>query len=202
VAHTLQALQQIKPWDAAIELLECTMVLDDSANVKTFCIQTALPSWFHYAPGQFITIEAEIDGKKHSRCYTLSSSPSRPLCAAITVKATGGPVSSWLHRHLKVGDKLRASAPSGIFSFHHHPAHKYLFLAGGVGITPLMSMAREAGLHLPSACLFGVCGTCKVKKLDGKVHMMQNGGLSDEDGAEGWVLACCSRPIGNVIIDC
>jgi stachydrine N-demethylase, reductase component len=360
VAHTIQALQQIKPWDASSELLECTMVLDDSADVKTFCFQTAQASWFHYAPGQFITIEAQIAGKTHSRCYTLSSSPSRPLCATITVKATGGPVSSWLHQHLKVGDTLRASAPSGIFSFHHHPAHKYSFLAGGVGITPLMSMtrwlfdfgartdvcfiqcartpedllfrteleaisgrlpefrvawvcekpkkqgpawpgysgrlnqlmlelicpdymerevfccgptpymqavrdiliaagydmkryheesfttpvhdesetiehddvhldaertahvrfaasgremkcreadtllhvAREAGLHLPSACLFGVCGTCKVKKIEGKVHMMQNGGLSDEDVADGWVLACCSRPIGNVVVDC
>jgi ferredoxin len=66
----------------------------------------------------------------------------------------------------------------------------------------LLEVAREAGLHIPSACLFGVCGACKVKKLEGQVHMVSNGGITDDDVANGWVLACCSRPIGDVVIDC
>ena len=66
----------------------------------------------------------------------------------------------------------------------------------------LLEVTREAGLHIPSACLFGVCGACKVRKLEGKVHMVPNGGITDEDVAAGWVLACCSRPLGDVVLDC
>ncbi len=47
----------------------------------------------------------------------------------------------------------------------------------------------------------GICGTCKVLKLDGQVHMVHNGGITDEDAAEGYILACCSKPLGIVTID-
>ncbi|MEY5037737.1 MAG: 3-ketosteroid-9-alpha-hydroxylase reductase subunit, partial [Pseudomonadota bacterium] len=47
-------------------------------------------------------------------------------------------------------------------------------------------------------CTFGLCGTCKVKKTAGEVHMVHNGGISDEDVADGFILACCSRPLGKV----
>lgn len=354
-------LTDIKPWNSLSEELECTMVLQDSADVKSFCFQTSQPSWFRYAAGQFVTIEVAIGGRRHARCYTLSSSPSRPLFLSITVKAEpDGLVSNWLHANLKVGDRIRAGGPAGIFSVSLHPAKKYLFLSGGVGITPLMSMtrwlfdqgrhtdvsfiqcartpadllfrgeleaisarlpefnvalvcerpnpygawtgytgrinqlmlelicsdyrerevfccgpepfmnavrdflrvagydmdryheesfvspvhdasethahledvriadartatvrfaasgrqvdcheadtvldvARLAGLHIPSACLLGVCGSCKVRKLEGQVHMVHNGGITDEDVTDGWLLACCSRPLGNLVVDC
>jgi hypothetical protein len=32
--------------------------------------------------------------------------------------------------------------------------------------------------------------------------MLQNGGITDEDVAAGWLLACCSRPLGNLVLDC
>jgi ferredoxin-NADP reductase len=349
-----------KPWDSHQEELVCTRIAQDSSDVKTFYFQTVSPSWFRYAPGQFVTLEIQIDGQWHSRCYTWSSSPSRPVCLSITVKAeSAGTVSRWLHQRLRIGDRVRARGPCGLFSLQHHPAGKYLFLAGGVGITPLMSMARwlfdlgrqadvsfvqcartpadllfrdelesfstrmpdfrvalvcerpnpigawtgyggrldrnmlalicpdvaereifccgpapymaavramlqlagfdmaryheesfaaplpaaadpvigssadagasqgayvkfaasgvtaqcrqtdtlldvarEAGLYIPSACQFGVCGTCKVRKLEGAVMMVASGGITVEDEQAGWVLACCSRPVGLVILDC
>ena len=58
--------------------------------------------------------------------------------------------------------------------------------------------AKAAGLNIPSGCNFGVCGTCKVQKLSGEVHMVHNGGISDDDIEAGYILACCSRPIGRV----
>jgi len=65
----------------------------------------------------------------------------------------------------------------------------------------LLSAAKLAGLVIPSGCTFGVCGTCKVKKLSGNVHMVHNGGITDEDIEEGYVLACCCHPKGDVVID-
>ncbi|TQS71734.1 hybrid-cluster NAD(P)-dependent oxidoreductase [Rhodobacteraceae bacterium] len=65
----------------------------------------------------------------------------------------------------------------------------------------VLNVARAAGLNIPSGCTFGVCGTCKVKKTSGEVHMVHNGGITDEDISDGYILACCSNPRGQVVIE-
>ncbi|WP_350334994.1 hybrid-cluster NAD(P)-dependent oxidoreductase [Coralliovum pocilloporae] len=65
----------------------------------------------------------------------------------------------------------------------------------------VLGIARSSGLNIPSGCTFGVCGTCKVKKVSGDVHMVHSGGISEDDIADGYILACCSNPIGRVEID-
>ena len=65
----------------------------------------------------------------------------------------------------------------------------------------ILAATRGVGLNIPSGCTFGVCGTCKVRKTAGEVHMVHNGGISEEDIEEGYILACCSHPIGAVTID-
>jgi len=80
------------------------------------------------------------------------------------------------------------------------------FTASGLSVDcaeteTLLAAARSAGLVIPSGCTFGVCGTCKVRKTAGRVHMVHNGGITDEDVADGYVLACCSNPIGKVSIE-
>ncbi len=64
----------------------------------------------------------------------------------------------------------------------------------------VLRAAKAAGLNIPSGCTFGVCGTCKVQKVSGEVHMVHNGGISEDDIAAGYILACCSHPIGRVEI--
>jgi len=64
----------------------------------------------------------------------------------------------------------------------------------------VLESANQAGLNIPSACNFGVCGTCKVKKVSGETHMVHNGGISDADIEAGYILACCSKPITDVAI--
>lgn len=354
-----RSLDQRRPWDAQAQELECVMVIPETRNVKSFCFQTTDESWFRYLPGQFITVELVVEGKKVQRTYTLSSSPSRPLSIVITVKAQeDSVVSRWMHDNLVVGDRIKAYGPGGLFSLVYHPADRFLFISAGSGITPMMSMmrwlfdegrqadvnfihcahtpsdiifrseleqmttrvpeirlswvveepepyrawtgymgrinqlmlelmapdyfereifccgpppfmqsvrgilaavgydmnhyheesfvapittqadapiyddsvpddaamaevvfalsgqsvkcretdtilavAREAGLVIPSACQFGVCGTCRTKKRCGEVHMLHNGGITDEDIEAGYILPCCSRPIGRVELE-
>lgn len=65
----------------------------------------------------------------------------------------------------------------------------------------VLAVSRLAGLNIPSGCNFGVCGTCKTKKLSGDVHMVHNGGISEADIEAGYILACCSLPLGRVEIE-
>lgn len=65
----------------------------------------------------------------------------------------------------------------------------------------VLAAARSVGLNIPSGCTFGVCGTCKIKKTAGEVHMVHNGGISEDDIEAGYILACCSNPIGKVEVE-
>jgi ferredoxin len=65
----------------------------------------------------------------------------------------------------------------------------------------ILAATRAAGLNIPSGCTFGVCGTCRIRKLEGEVHMVHNGGISEDDIADGYILACCSHPIGSVTVE-
>ena len=65
----------------------------------------------------------------------------------------------------------------------------------------VLAVAKRSGLNIPSGCTFGLCGTCKVKKTEGEVHMVHNGGISDDDIAAGYILACCSHPMGAVSVE-
>lgn len=123
--------------------LVCRSVLDITHDVKTFLFAAEGEKVFHFEPGQFVTLQLEVDGQPISRCYTISSPPTRPHLIAITVKRViGGPVSNWLHDNLTPGMKITVLAPLGQFTLSGPPAPKYLFLSGGSGITPVMSMTR------------------------------------------------------------
>ncbi|WP_169569950.1 hybrid-cluster NAD(P)-dependent oxidoreductase [Sneathiella limimaris] len=65
----------------------------------------------------------------------------------------------------------------------------------------ILVAARNAGLVIPSGCTMGICGTCKIRRIEGHVHMVHNGGITDEDIEDGYILACCSNPIGHVKVD-
>lgn len=123
--------------------VRCVKVIQESWDVRTFCFMAQQPVMFFFKPGQFVTLELEIDNKQVMRSYTISSSPSVPYSFSITVKrAPGGLVSNWLHDNLKEGDNLAVHGPVGNFNCIDFPADKVLLLSGGVGITPVMSMAR------------------------------------------------------------
>lgn len=137
--------------------LQCIQVVQETHDVKTFVFNALQARTFVYRPGQFITLDvpAGPGGSVVQRSYTLSSSPSRPQRVSISVKRVrGGPVSNWLHDHLKPGMTIGVTGPAGDFSCVPESAvswqagvqacagQRYLFISGGSGITPVMSMLR------------------------------------------------------------
>jgi ferredoxin-NADP reductase/nitrite reductase/ring-hydroxylating ferredoxin subunit len=131
-------------WSSEIDDLICTMIIDESTNVKTFTFQSDPPRLFTYKPGQFITLELPTATEEPTlRTYTLSSSPSRPLSISVTAKAQAESFGTrWMFENITVGSRLRAFGPTGHFSFFDKPAEKYLFISAGSGITPMISMTR------------------------------------------------------------
>ena len=109
--------------------LQCCAVHDETHDVKTFIFRCADFRAISFEPGQFITVSPVISGQSVSRCYTVSSTPTRPFVLSITVKRVpGGTVSNWLHDNLRTGDTLLASGPAGSFTPVGRPAAKLLYL--------------------------------------------------------------------------
>lgn len=65
----------------------------------------------------------------------------------------------------------------------------------------ILQVARAAGVRIGAACESGLCGTCRIMKVSGEVEMEHNGGILDDEIEEGYVLACCSRPKTDVVVE-
>ncbi|HEY9627618.1 MAG TPA: FHA domain-containing protein [Coleofasciculaceae cyanobacterium] len=137
-------------WTKGDLTVRCVRITDETADVKTFTFVAEPLVLFDYKPGQFATLELEINGEQVLRSYSISSTPSRPHTLEITVKRVPAPagvlqaglVSNWLHDNLKVGSQIKLSGPLGKFTCQPDPAPKLLFISAGSGITPVMSMSR------------------------------------------------------------
>lgn len=98
---------------------------------------------FDFLPGQFqfITFHRAKHLPVEEHHWTISSSPTQPGLLTSTIKESGDFTASI--DKTKRGDKAVVNGPFGRFSYVLHPHERDLvFIAGGIGITPLMSMLR------------------------------------------------------------
>lgn len=142
-ASTAPGLTTQKPWKG---ILRIKAIFQETSTVKTFRLMEpnggSIP--FSFLPGQYATITSEIDGQKVRRSYTISSSPTQGDYIELTIKREqNGLESRHLHDHALTGDLAEISAPAGRFFFTGEEADGIVLIAGGVGITPMMSVLRS-----------------------------------------------------------
>lgn len=126
--------------------LKVVGMFGETASVRTFRLATpdGGPIPFAFRAGQFLNLSLLIDGKRVSRSYTIASPPTRDGYVELTVKREeNGHVSRFLHDMLMNGHAIAVSAPAGRFTFDPASADAVLMIAGGVGITPVMSILRD-----------------------------------------------------------
>jgi len=117
-------------------------VIDEARDVKSFLLRPSA-RWSGHRAGQYTTVTVEIDGVRLRRCYSLSSAPSDPLLRITVKRALNGRVSQWLHDRLRPGDILHLAAAAGEFVLPEPAPEPLLFVTGGSGVTPAMSILRD-----------------------------------------------------------
>jgi len=118
-----------------------------------------------FLPGQYLTFEINIPGASKSaggskpviRCYSLSDSPTQSDYFRVSIKKVPPPpgkpelppglVSSYFHEHLKEGDIVDVKAPAGHFYLDLAQQTPVVLIAGGVGVTPVLSMINTLTRH-------------------------------------------------------
>lgn len=109
---------------------------------------------FDVAAGQFFTWALDVGGVRQRRAYSVALAPGdalrSPNVRFLVKEVPGGVVSHHITRELRVGDVVELLGPAGSFVLPEDPAVKRLVLiAGGSGIAPIVSLAREARRSRP-----------------------------------------------------
>ena len=136
---------------------EIVSVTAERNNAWSLKVQPAGHKGFEFMPGQFAWITARNNPFEESEHpFSISSSAARPETLTFTIKELGDFTSRI--KELKPGEKVYVDGPYGHFSADRHQHAEHLvFIAGGVGITPFMSMLRtiaERGEKRPLTLLY------------------------------------------------
>ncbi len=120
--------------------------LTNDSAVICFEIPESERETFRYKQGQYISLQAVIDGEKYRREYSLCSSPYIDEDFSIASKIIdNGLVSNYLCNDLNEGDVIEVYPPNGKFFTELNPENQktYVLIGGGSGITPLYSILKS-----------------------------------------------------------
>jgi glycine betaine catabolism B len=124
--------------------LRVVEILPQTATAKTFCFERVDGPLPPFRAGQYVNVTVNVEGVRTSRPYSISSAPMAERLELTVRDKPRGFVSPYLFNELRVGDVLETTGPAG--HFYYEPlidGEDLVFLAGGSGITPFMSMIRD-----------------------------------------------------------
>ena len=114
------------------------------AVIVSFDVPPELREVFGFTQGQYLTLRTDIGGQDLRRSYSICAGVDDAELRVGVRKVNGGVFSNWINAHLKVGDTLQVMAPQGRFFVPIQPQAQrhYLGIAGGSGITPILSIMK------------------------------------------------------------
>jgi ring-1,2-phenylacetyl-CoA epoxidase subunit PaaE len=117
----------------------------DDAVLVSFEVPEALQDVFRFQQGQYLTLRNhDLDGQDLRRSYSICTGTEDGDLRVGVRKVDSGPFSTWLNDRLRVGDVVQVLPPQGNFFVPLQPeaGRDYLGIAGGSGITPILSIIR------------------------------------------------------------
>lgn len=114
------------------------------AVIVSFEVPADLQQVFGFTQGQYLTLRHDIDGQDLRRSYSICAGLDDGELRVGVRKVRGGVFSNWINASLKPGDTLQVMAPQGRFFVPIEPAsaRHHVGIAGGSGITPILSIMK------------------------------------------------------------
>lgn len=135
----------------ALKIADITRPTPDSVAIG-FAIPSELKDEFAFAPGQYLTLRANIEGEDLRRSYSICSALGDDLLRIGVKKVDGGAFSAFANQNLRAGDIVEVMRPEGRFVLKDGAAGRHVLgIAAGSGITPILSIAKSLLATDPSA---------------------------------------------------
>jgi propane monooxygenase reductase subunit len=137
------------------EVVAITPVTHDLRHLVLRLIE---PGELKFFPGQYVDIA--VPGTSQTRSFSMANTSSREsgqLEFVIKVYP-GGVFSEFLDTRLRVGDRLELTGPFGVFTLRDNPDARLVFVGGGAGLAPILSLLRsmaERGIDRPTTFYYG-----------------------------------------------
>ena len=114
------------------------------AVIVSFEVPPDLQEVFGFTQGQYLTLRRDIDGQDLRRSYSICAGLDDGELRVGVRKVRGGMFSNWINAHLQPGDTVQVMAPQGRFFVPIEPgsARHHVGIAGGSGITPILSIMK------------------------------------------------------------
>jgi ring-1,2-phenylacetyl-CoA epoxidase subunit PaaE len=114
----------------------------DEATIVSFDVPDELRDAFCFTQGQYLTLRASVDGEDLRRSYSICAGLDDDELRVGIRKV--GAFSKWVNERLKAGDTIEVIPPQGRFFVPLDPTSQrhYLGVAGGSGITPILSIMK------------------------------------------------------------
>jgi ferredoxin-NADP reductase len=138
---------------------EISRIRRETPSVKSFLLDLGGRELFFH-PGQWVDFYLDHEGARGVAGYTITSSPTTRDTIELTVRAGGeNPVTSFLHEQAEVGETVYVDGGQGDFYYSKEMGGPLVLLAGGIGITPLVSILRyvhEGGIETTATLVYSV----------------------------------------------
>ncbi|MBX3618864.1 MAG: phenylacetate-CoA oxygenase/reductase subunit PaaK [Rhizobacter sp.] len=137
----------------------------EEAVVVSFEVPEALRDVFGFTQGQYLTLRKQIDGQDLRRSYSICAGIDDGELRVGVRKVRGGVFSNWINTRLQPGDTVDVMAPQGRFFVPLEPqaARHHLGIAGGSGITPILSIMKTVLAREPKSRFTLIYGNRSVK---------------------------------------
>ncbi|MCU0537419.1 MAG: FAD-binding oxidoreductase [Hydrococcus sp. Prado102] len=155
--------------------------VEESAEITSFYLQPQDKDTIaNFEPGQFLTIKLDIPdrGKPIIRTYSLSDYNEACEYYRLSIKRESTPqgldvppgiASNYMHDRVRVGSLIEAKPPAGKFVLDVQSSLPAVLISNGVGITPMISMAKACSLLNPNRKVWFIHGA-----RDGKYHAFRD----------------------------
>ncbi|MQA03369.1 MAG: 2Fe-2S iron-sulfur cluster binding domain-containing protein [Streptosporangiales bacterium] len=127
-------------------------------DIRHLVVRLVEPSTLKFFPGQYV--DFTVPGHDATRSFSMAntSSADTGLLEFVIKIYPDGMFSNFLDTQLAVGDRLEITGPFGVFTLRDNPETELIFLGGGAGMAPILSLLRsmaERGIDRPASFYYG-----------------------------------------------
>ncbi|MEL4179880.1 1,2-phenylacetyl-CoA epoxidase subunit PaaE [Roseateles sp. PN1] len=125
----------------------------EEAVIVSFDLAPELAEAFKFTQGQYLTLRQDVGGEDLRRSYSICAGVDDGELRVGVRKVQGGRFSNWVNSELKAGDVIQVYPPQGRFFVPIEPssARHYVGIAGGSGITPILSIMKTVLAKEPAS---------------------------------------------------